>query len=92
MSEFLTATESMASPLPRAAVPRFAPGTPAGAGAWRFLAVWALGWALAGCAVAAGITFSRGSADFGPLLLSSALFAEVVGFTALVSARLVFPF
>lgn len=92
MSEFLTATEPSASPIPRVAMPRFAPGTPAAAGAWRFIVIWALGWALAGCAVAAGITFSRGSSDFGPLLLSSALFAEVVGCTALVSARLVFPF
>ena len=53
---------------------------------------WASGWALVGLAVAAGITFSRGQAEFRPLLISSLLFAEVVGFTALVSARLVFPF
>jgi serine phosphatase RsbU (regulator of sigma subunit) len=59
--------------------------------AWRFIAGWALGWALVGFAVAAGITFSRGSSDFGPLFVSSVLFAEVVGFTALVSARLIFP-
>jgi hypothetical protein len=50
-----------------------------------------LGWALVGFAVAAGITFSRVSSDFGPLLMSSILFAEVVGFTSLVSARLIFP-
>jgi len=59
--------------------------------AWRFFISWALGWALVGFAVAAGITFSRGSSDFRPLLMSSILFAEVVGFTALVSARLIFP-
>jgi len=63
----------------------------ASAVAWRFIVSWALGWALVGFAVSAGITFSRGSLDFGPLSLSSVLFAEVVGFTALVSARLVFP-
>ena len=91
MSEFLAATERVLPPSGRI-VPRFEPATPAGAGAWRFTVFWAFGWALAGFAVAAGITFSRGSSDFGPLLLSSLLFAEVVGCTALVSARLVFPF
>lgn len=59
--------------------------------AWRFIVSWALGWGLVGFSVAAGITFSRRSSDFAPLLLSSVLFAEVVGFTALVSARLIFP-
>jgi serine phosphatase RsbU (regulator of sigma subunit) len=92
LSEFLTATERALSPSGGAVMPRFAPETPAGAGAWRFTVIWAIGWALAGFAVAAGITFSRGSSDFGPLLRSSLLFAEVVGCTALVSARLVFPF
>ncbi len=91
MSEFLTATERAVAPS-YGTVPRFEPATPAGAGAWRFTLIWAIGWALAGFAVAAGITFSRGSSDFGPLLRSSLLFAEVVGCTALVSARLVFPF
>ena len=68
-------------------------GEPAsGAVAWRFIVSWALGWLLCGCAVAAGIAFSRGSPDFGPLTVSSVLFAEVVGFTSLVSARLIFPF
>src|SRR5580765_6427337 len=92
LSEFLTATERALSPSGGAVVPRFSPETPAGAVAWRFTVIWAIGWALAGSAVAAGITFSRGSSDFGPLLRSSLLFAEVVGCTALVSARLVFPF
>jgi sigma-B regulation protein RsbU (phosphoserine phosphatase) len=46
---------------------------------------------LVGSAVAAGIMFSRGANDFRPLWISSLLFAEVVGFTALVSARLIFP-
>ena len=67
-------------------------GPSSASGAWRFIVGWAVGWAFVGASVAAGITFSRGSADFVPLLVSSILFAEVVGFTALVSARLVFPF
>src|SRR5262245_37593455 len=91
LSDFLAATER-ALPASGGIVPRFEPTTPAGAGAWRFIVLWALGWAAAGFAVAAGITFTRGSSDFGPLLLSSLLSAEVVGCTALVSARLVFPF
>jgi len=92
LSEFLSAMERAVSPAAVRPLPRFEPETPAGAGAWRFIVVWALGWAVAGFAVAAGITFSRGSSDFGPLLIISILFAEVVGCTALVSARLVFPF
>jgi len=92
LSEFLTAMERAVSPSSGGMLPRFEPETHGGARAWRFILVWALGWAAAGFAVAAGITFSRGSSDFGPLLRSSVLFAEVVGCTALVSARLVFPF
>jgi hypothetical protein len=92
LSEFLTASQRAVSPLPGGTGPRFTATTPAGAGAWRFTVLWAAGWAAAGFAVATGIVFSRGSADFGPLLRSSILFAEVVGVTALVSARIVFPF
>ena len=92
MSEYLTASQRALSPLPGGNTPRFVAATPAGAGAWRFTVIWAAGWAAAGFAVATGIMFSRGSSDFGPLLLSSILFAEVVGGTALVSARIVFPF
>jgi len=57
----------------------------------RFLVSWALGWAAVGGLVAAGITFTRGGIDLVPVLLVSVLFAEVVGFTALLSARVVFP-
>jgi hypothetical protein len=64
----------------------------AGAKAWQFILSWSLGWLLIGSAVAAGIAFSRSSKGFGPLLVASVLFAEVVGFNALVSARLVFPY
>ena len=64
-----------------------------GARAWRFIASWALGWLLVGFSVAVGITFSRSSSgDFHPLLVACVLFAQVVGFNALVSARLVFPY
>ena len=55
------------------------------------LAYWALGSLLVGGAVAAGIAFSRETADLGPVFLVSILFAEVVGFTALLGVRLVFP-
>lgn len=58
----------------------------------RFLALWAAGWGLTGGVVAAGIHFAVPSTDLGPLLTTSVLFAEVVGFTALLSARQVFPF
>jgi serine phosphatase RsbU (regulator of sigma subunit) len=56
----------------------------------RFLLVWALAWALVGLLVAAAIVFTT-DVDSGPILRLSLLFAEVVGLTALVSARLVFP-
>ena len=56
-----------------------------------FLVIWASVWGLVGALVAAGITFSQEALDLAPVLLVSILFAEVVGFTALLSARLVFP-
>jgi serine phosphatase RsbU (regulator of sigma subunit) len=60
---------------------------------YRFVLAWGFAWALAGCLVAGGIAFTRGVlATLPVLLVTSVLFAEVVGFTALVSARLVFPF
>ena len=92
MSEFLTASQRALSPLPGGTTARFSATAPAPASAWRFTVFWAGGWAVAGFAVATGIMFSRDAADFGPLLVSSILFAEVVGGTALVSARIVFPF
>ena len=66
--------------------PRLARSVPQG----RFAIAWALVWAAAGMAVAVGITVGTG-ADFGPALRLSLLFAEVVGFASLVSARVVFP-
>src|SRR5262245_17362357 len=57
----------------------------------RMLVSWALGCLLVGSAVAAGIAFTREGLDLGPIFLISILFAEVVGFTALLAVRLVFP-
>ena len=93
MSDSLTAVKPAPAASARSPVTSAPPATPASAArAWGFILSWALGWGLVGLAVAAGITFSRGAAELRPLLISSALFAQVVGFTALVSARLVFPF
>jgi len=55
------------------------------------LVTWALGSLFVGAAVAAGIAFTREGMDLGPVFLISILFAEVVGFTALLAVRLVFP-
>jgi serine phosphatase RsbU (regulator of sigma subunit) len=66
--------------------------TPSAALRYRFLAAWAVGWAAIGAVVGFGIAYTRGAPDFLPLLRQSVLFAEVVGFTALASARLVFPY
>jgi serine phosphatase RsbU (regulator of sigma subunit) len=57
----------------------------------RLLAAWGLGCFLVGAFVAAGIAYTRSGAELGPTLQFSILFAEVVGFTALLSARMVFP-
>jgi serine phosphatase RsbU (regulator of sigma subunit) len=58
--------------------------------AWRFVLAWMVAWAVVGCAVAAGFVVAT-DVDFAPALRLSVLFAEVVGFTAFTSARLVFP-
>jgi len=58
----------------------------------RVVTAWALSWALLGSVVALGIAASTdASADLLDLARVSILFAEVIGFTALTSARLVFP-
>ena len=62
------------------------------AAAYRFVAAWACGWAAVGFLVAGGIAFTSQRLGLLPILLVSILFAEVVGFTALTSARLIFPF
>ena len=68
---------------PRHVEPVAAPG-------WHFLAGWTAAWLGVGVVFAVGISFGAG-ADLGPVLRLSVLFAEVVGFSAYVSARLVFP-
>ncbi len=75
-----------------AAVLQPRPSAGATARTYRFVALWALGWAAIGAVVAAGIAFTREIPQWRPLLPESVLFAEVVGFTSLASARLVFPF
>src|SRR5512139_3557452 len=72
--------------------PEPAPMTTEGPSPWRFVAAWAAGWAAIGAVVGVGIVFTRGAWELLPVLRQSVLFAEVVGFTALASARLVFPF
>jgi serine phosphatase RsbU (regulator of sigma subunit) len=64
---------------------------PIGAPAPRFLLIWALAWAGIGGVIAAGIAFTQQSQAQSPVFIISVLFAEVVGFTALLSARMVFP-
>jgi serine phosphatase RsbU (regulator of sigma subunit) len=79
----MDAVETLSAPVPPApAVPR----------SLRFVVGWAAIWGTAGAAIALGIVFVRGRIDdLGPLLLLSVQFAEVVGFTALASSRLVLP-
>ncbi len=66
--------------------PRLTRSVPQG----RFALFWALVWATAGLAVAIGIAVGTG-ADFFPAFRISLMFAEVVGFASLISARVVFP-
>lgn len=56
----------------------------------RFVLGWMLAWALVGFAVAVGFVFAT-DVDLWPALRLSVSFAEVVGFTAFASARMVFP-
>lgn len=56
----------------------------------RFLASWALVWALVGLLVGSGIAITL-ERSLSVVWMESLLFAEVVGFTALISARVVFP-
>ncbi len=85
-------TREEVAPPPRPAGPSGVAILPAsGPRAWRFVIGWAAGWAVVGTTVAAGIVFALSAKDVRPLALTSVLFAEVVGFTALLSARLAFP-
>jgi hypothetical protein len=65
LSEFLSAMERAVSPSTVRPVLRFEPETPAGAGAWRFIVVWALGWAAAWTVEAFG--WAEFAADHGPI-------------------------
>ena len=80
------------TPSPSAA-PTPSPRSPAEAAAapgWRFLVGWTAAWLGVGVVFAAGVSFGAG-VDLGPVLRLSVLFAEVVGFSAYISARVVFP-
>ena len=79
-------TSSSAAPAPNA---RPRAGASAAPG-WHFLTRWTAAWLGVGVVLAAGVSFGAG-VDFGPVLRLSVLFAEVVGFSAYVSARVVFP-
>ena len=57
----------------------------------RFLVGWTTAWAVVGVGVAVGISFGAGVEFFGPVLRLSLLYAQVVGYSDYVSARLVFP-
>ena len=62
----------------------------AAAPGWHFLVRWTAAWLAVGVVFAAGVSFGTG-VDLGPVLRLSVLFAEVVGFSAYISARLVSP-
>ena len=79
-------TASSSAPTPHAG-PRA--GT-AGAPGWHFLLRWTAAWLAVGLVLAAGVSFGAG-VELGPVLRLSVLFAEVVGFSAYISARVVFP-
>jgi serine phosphatase RsbU (regulator of sigma subunit) len=82
-------TRTVGSYVPAAReIPR---GRPTAMPPLRLLLAWALGSFIVGSIVAAGISFTRQGVDVWPMFFISVLFAEVVGFTALLSARLVFP-
>ena len=57
---------------------------------WHFLAGWTAAWLAVGVVFAAGVSFVTG-VQLGPVLRLSVLFAEVVGYSAYISARVVFP-
>ena len=57
---------------------------------WHFLAGWTAAWLAVGVVFAAGVSFVTG-VELGPVLRLSVLFAEVVGYSAYISARVVFP-
>lgn len=60
-------------------------------GTGTFVVGWAVGWAVVGVLVGLCIAVSLDEVDLEPVLILSVPFAEVVGMTALVSTRVVFP-
>ena len=81
MTPSSTAAQALSARRPAEAVS--APGR-------RFLLGWTAAWLAVGVVLGAGVSFGAG-ADFGPVLRLSVLFAQVVGYSAYISARLVFP-
>ncbi len=81
MTPSSTAAQALSARRPAEAVA--APGR-------HFLVGWTASWLAVGVVFAAGVSFGAG-ADLGPVLRLSVLFAEVVGYSAYISARLVFP-
>ncbi len=57
---------------------------------WYFLVRWTGAWLAVGAVVAVGVSFAAG-VELAPVLRLTVLFAEVVGFSAYISARVVFP-
>ncbi len=88
-AEIGIATRRLESYVPAAR--EVARGRPTAMPPLRLLLAWALGSFIVGSIVAAGISFTRQGIDVWPVFFISVLFAEVVGFTALLSARLLFP-
>ena len=80
------ASRAPAEPVRRVLAPRAVAMPPIA-----LLLTWGIGSLAVGSVVAAGIAFTQQGMELWPLLLTSVLFAEVVGFTALLSARVVFP-
>lgn len=62
----------------------------AAAPGWHFFVKWMLGWLAVGVVVAVAVSFGA-SVDLGPVLRLSVLFAEIVGYSAYISARLESP-
>ena len=81
MTPSSTAAQALSARRPAGAVA--APG-------WHFLTRWTAAWFAIGVVLAAAISFGAG-VEFIPVLRLSVLFAVVVGYSAYISARLVFP-
>lgn len=58
--------------------------------AWSFILGWATFWTVIGLLVATGLSLGA-DVDFVPALGLSMLFADLIGFSSLISARVIFP-